>query len=88
MKEGYEVEWVSGYNPPADTPIGDFVSDACIYSFRDFDALCKARAFARRVRHKAIVINVAWINQFREQPDEYIPNRIERIYIGDTEEFS
>lgn len=60
MDYGFEVEWVSAYKP-----------DKYAEAAGDFQAL----KFARKIRRKAVVIKVAWIREFREQPDEHAPAR-------------
>ena len=89
IAHGYEVEWIGEYKPDAvDVVAGEFDPDACVYFTRDFTSILKAQAFAKRIRHKAVCFKIAWMTEFREQPDPYAPGLVERIYVGEQKEFS
>ena len=88
LVEGYEVSWPSSYASSTDcADIDDLDFDAIGWSTRDFEALWQARAFARRIKCKAVVCQVAYVQEFRYEINE-ATKVARRIYVGEREEFS
>lgn len=75
IQKGYEVEWISDRGKQSEN---DFNPDLCIYSYRDFPTLAKAKAFAKTV--KSPQVNAAWIQAF-ELEKEF--DGWHRVYSGD-----